>query len=278
MKSRTFMICALLVLAGALCVSCYGQSTTNANAAQPSAPAAVAAGPSMSMESMSNMPFSGVAVDSNSVYVVRGDKLYKYAKTDIEACGTAIPPCKTTAAGAVTGAGPCAIPSAPALSARGAAALACLQGLTCADLDKAYLVAMINSQSSVIGISQVAAQYGSRTSVQDFGVNATANAKSINDHFSSLLKTKFCTDIAICAAPSPISGFNICSPNVNRGRDFDITYMNAAVQYYTDEIALSMYEMQNGSDINIKNVACEIIKSDQGKINLLRRWLCGQPT
>ncbi|MCX6343514.1 MAG: hypothetical protein NT018_00400 [Armatimonadetes bacterium] len=277
MKSGTFMICALLVLAGALCGSCYGQSTTNANAAQPSAPAAVAAGPSMSMESMSNMPFSGVAVDSNSVYVVRGNKLYKYAKIDIEACGTAIPPCQPAAA-AGAGCGPYLTVSAPALSARGAAALAYLQGLTCADLDKAYLVAMINSQSSVISISQVAAQYGSRTSVQDFGVNATANAKSINDQFSSLLKTKFCTDIAICAAPPPISGFNICNPNVNRGRDFDITYMNAAVQYYTDEIALSTYEMQNGSDINIKNVACEIIKSDQGKINLLRRWLCGQPT
>lgn len=80
-------------------------ATPPAAAPQPAATGAGPSAPPAPMMASAAMPSAGVAVDSSNVYVLQEGKLYKYAKGDVNACGTVVPPvCSNPCA---TGAGPC---------------------------------------------------------------------------------------------------------------------------------------------------------------------------
>ncbi|MCL5104667.1 MAG: hypothetical protein M1133_11230 [Armatimonadetes bacterium] len=91
-------------------------SETAAPSAAPSAPAAEGAGPSAPVAApvaaTVGMPSTGVAVDGNYVYVLQEGKLYKFAKADVSACGTAIGP----SAACPPGAGPAAASTCTGIS------------------------------------------------------------------------------------------------------------------------------------------------------------------
>lgn len=241
---------------------------TQPNVMQPGATEPIGAGPAVAAE---EVPVAAMTVDANYVYVLRGNKLYKYNKSELGVCSTSATS-STTAA--LAGAGPCPLPYVPAISAAGQQAIACLQSLCGYDADKAYLAAMIQSQSSIMAISQVAAVYAGSTSLQDFATNAAADSCGIISALNKWQSNKFCIEATVCPAATSIGNFDICNPSVNRGRDFDVTYMNQALQYYVDEIALSQIELQNGKDCDVKKSAYHIIKDDQAKVNQLRKWLC----
>jgi uncharacterized protein (DUF305 family) len=122
--------------------------------------------------------------------------------------------------------------------------------------------------------SLVAAQYASRTSVQDFAINAASDIRCQDNQYAYWLRTKFCVNMTICPQPTSIGKFDICNPSVNRGREFDVTYLNEALQFYVDEVALSQAEVQNGKDCVIITAAKEVIKRDQAKIDQIRQMLC----
>ncbi len=101
MKGQLFCVCAVLVVVASF-GACYGQSS-------PNTPEAASAGPCAPVAPTATMPSTGVAVDSSFVYVLQDGKLYKFAKSEINSCGTAVPP-PCVPCPSYVGAGPCPTP------------------------------------------------------------------------------------------------------------------------------------------------------------------------
>ena len=422
MKVQLFLVCALLVVVMSFS-ACYGakaktiktqyqapmnvqgSKTSVPKAVQPNAggtmssgyvnpagsssnampaPAATGAGPSMPAGLVATMPSTGVAVDSNFVYVLQEGKLYKFAKGDVNSCGTAVPPpCEPSPSGAgpapcpgtcgmgmsyipgmtpsnltvttrtpcvtpcptpcpsgagpapgepcppntcppnpcaevscgsckpapcsvptcptsgrgpcgiggattpqVTyttstttvpggpGSGPCSLPTIGTISASAQQALTCLQSLSGAEADRAYLQAVIQLNLSVLAVSDAAAVHLGTTSLQDYATNSIADSRSNAAQAQEWLKDKYCLNVAACLPPLT-TGFDICDLD-RPGAAFDEAYRNQVIQYYLDEIALSQVEIERGLDCTVKAFAMQTIKNDQVRITRLRRCrICG---
>ena len=146
-----------------------------------------------------------------------------------------------------------------------------MQGLTGADVDRAYLQGVISLNMSILALSDAAAVHLGTTTLQDFATNSIADSRSNISKAQGWLRTKFCLDTTACM-PSLSPGFDIC--NTDRpGKAFDDDYKNQLVQYYLDEIALSQVELERGLDSQVKAFAWQTIKDDQTRISKLRR--CG---
>lgn len=225
----------------------------------------------------------GMAMDNSYVYVLRGNMLYKYAKSALNTCGISVPNYPTTPVSLCgvpgnicppVGAGPCSLSTNAVVSPQVQATIDCLNQLCGCELDKAYLVAMLQIQPSVISISTVATQYATGTNLQDFAMNSVSDANSITNEFSGWLRTKFCMNVAICVPPvNP--AFDICNLKLNGPGEFDSIYRAEIVRYYVDEIALSQVYVCRGQDCEILKAAKKIIENDQERIKELTRTRCG---
>jgi hypothetical protein len=227
-----------------------------------------------------DMP-SGITVDENSVYVLQGGMLYRYDKNNLSACGTIIPqaPVVPYAPFGSTcppiGAGPCpSIQTAPTPSSQAQATINCLSQLCGPELDKSYLLTIMQLQPCIIALSQPAISYATRTSLQNFALNSMASAQATIDETTRILNTQFCLDLTVCA-PTLATEFDICKLAVTWSPEQDAAYKSQIIQYYVDEIAVSQVYALRGQDAYIKELACRIIKHDRRRIDDLRHNRCG---
>lgn len=197
------------------------------------------------------------------------------ASANCDPCGRKAPSqttCTSYSVQASAGGGPCALcPPIATVSACTQATVNCLQSLSGADADRAYLQAMIQLNQPVLALSDASADHLSITSLQDFATNTIADSRGHIAQAEKWLRTKYCVMVTSCVPA--LGGLSICD-NERPGKAFDDAYKTQIIQYYVDEIALSQVEVERGLDSQVKAAAAKTIRDDQLKISRLTR--CGR--
>lgn len=148
-----------------------------------------------------------------------------------------------------------------------------MQTLCGADVDRAYLQAMIQLNMQVMALSDAAVVNLGTTRLQDYATNSIADSRSRISQAESWLRSKFCLTVAAC--PPGSIGQTVCDMLCadKSGAAFDAAYKKQLVQWYVDEIALSQVEIDRGLDCQVKAYAAEVIRQNQARIERLHR--CG---
>lgn len=249
---------------------------------------------------MQMCPMGSVAVDSDSIYVLRGNQLLRYNKDNMRLMTTTMLPspaqtqalatpaapgqgpviCPSgtqevaTCPPSVTGAGPATVTLRTDLTPRPAfqQMLQSMQQLAPCDYDRAYLQAMIQAQCGVVEWSNLANSRANHADLRRFAERVADDESQLSIKYSTWLHEWYGISSRTCERATPMDADTLaCLQNVS-GRDFEIAYMQALITYFSEAIQLSCNAQEKAARPELKTTASALATKYTNNIQQLRSW------
>lgn len=254
---------------GMTSAACVTLPAVSASAmASVASPSATGAGPSTDQSVM--CPMANIAVDNNNVYVMRGNEILTLDKNSLQIISTTTLPAMA-AAPAVVGAGPEVAQAPLATTAEAQQLVARMQTMQPTQLEQTYMQTIFDSHANAIAWSRLAQTKATRPELQQFAAHVISDEQRINSQWSGWYSQWYNTTPK--AQLTPMGQQTLDKLQGLSGTQFDIAYLQALEQHFSNAIALSQVAAQNAQHAQLKQAAANMAQQHVSDLNQVRTWL-----
>ncbi len=237
------------------------------------------------MQMMCQMP--AMVVDTDAVYVMRGNDIYKFNKTDLTLLAQGVIPMPQPSAGmpmtpGSAGAGPSMTPPGAAMSPGVQACMANMpaamqqmmsrmQNMSSHDFDKSFLWNMMRHHAGAIAMSRLAVQHAHRPELRSFAQKVMRDQSREITEFRRWLGAWYGTSMEV--TPMPMDKEKVARLQQLHGSDFEVQYMQDMIKHHSQAICMGQMAEQKAEHSQLRSAASRIVSSQTGEIEQLRTWL-----
>lgn len=210
-----------------------------------------------------------IAVDNDAVYVAVGGVLYKLNKQDLSTI-TSTPLAQGQSVPSAVGKGPFeGGPLSPDEDVENL--LAAMIQMPPAQLEQAYMQAVITNNTGANDWSRLAATKATRPEVRKFASTSIQQNIQVNQKLSAWTRDWY--GIRATTNPVPSDQRVLTSLQNLQGREFDIAYLKAIMNHYTEIGQLSQTAGNRAMHSQLKQTAADLATQKIRQRDQLRTWL-----
>lgn len=274
-----------LSLVGLLCCVAIGTTWAQGGSSHhPTKPpaqkrATTGAGPGMGMmgmqggqmKQMMEMMHPTMAIDENSIYILRGNELLRLDKSTLLIISkTTIPPVEPPLGQPPTGSGPAMQGMSGMPSTRPGTQPTPPQPTT-QQFDLSFMRDMIRHHLGAIEMSQLAVKSATHPELRQFAQNVIDKQTAQDQQFFDWLKSW--SNVTVQPTVTPTDAIVIAKLRNLKDGDFEILYMQAMIKHHSQGIEMARMAERKAVHPELKRVAGDIAMTQSAEINQLKMWL-----